>query len=174
MNPFKYGILNRSYDLIRSYFIYRKTRRMIKDVFYGDDFRNVVHTYLNIELDEDWLGRLYGVINPNTDISGNFDVRNVIIEIDGNDTNTDEYVKTWLYKQLNLMGQLYHMKGLYSHVTMEIEKVGPVNSDNYLIVFDIAERESMADAFKKWLKTTCVYSVIAIITLCILFAQHII
>lgn len=174
MNPFKYGILYRSYDLVRSFIRYRKTRNLIKDVFYGDDFKYVVQTYLNLELDKDWIGRLYGVINPNVDISGNLDVRNVIIEIDSDNTNTDEYVKTWIYKQLNMMGQLFHMRSLYSYISMEIEPIGPIGSDNYLVVFDIADREAMGSSFKKWIKTASVYSVIGISVLCTLFALHII
>lgn len=161
MNPLKLGIVYRTYDLIRSYVEYRKIRKFIKDVLYGDDFKMVIKTYLNIDVDKDWLGRLYGVINPNIDINGNFNINNVIIEIDGDDTNTDEYVKNWLYRQLNLMGQLYKMKPLYSHVTLEFEHVGPIEYDNYLIVFDIVERIEFAASFKRFIKTFGVYAVLA-------------
>lgn len=171
---FKYGIIYRTYDFVKSYIGYRKTRNAIKDVFYGDDFKNVVHRYLNVELDEDWLGRLYGVINPNVDIKGNFNVNNVVIEIDGNNTNTDEYVKNWIYKQLNLMGQLFKMKSLYSNINLEIEHIEPVEYDNYLIVFDIADRPIMANSFKKLCKTFVTYAIIAGTTLGILFAMNII
>ena len=171
---FKYGIIYRTYDFIKSYISYRKTLRDIKEVFYGDDFKNVVYKYLNVELEEDWLGRLYGVINPNIDINGNFNVNNVVIEIDGNNTNTDEYVKNWIYKQLNLMGQLFKMKGLYSNINLEIEHIEPVEYDNYLIVFDVADRPIMANSFKKLCKTFVTYAIIAGTTLGILFAMNII
>ena len=81
MKLFKHGIIYRTYDFVKSYIEYRKTRNAIKDVFYGDDFTMVIKRYLNVDLDKDWLGRLYGVINPNVDIKGNLNVNNVIIEI---------------------------------------------------------------------------------------------
>ena len=174
MNIFKYGILYRTYDMIRSYWTYKKTKKAIKEVFYGDDFKYVIKTYLNVDLDKDWLGRLYGVVNPNIDNNGNLNLNNVIIEIDGNNTNTNEYVKTWIYKQLNLMGQLFNMRNLYANINMEIEHIGPENEDNYLIIFENADRPEMAASFKRWIKTTCVYAGVAIVTLGTLFALHII
>ena len=174
MNLFKHGIIYRTYDFIKSYIGYRKTRNAIKDVFYGEDFQMVIKRYLNVDLDEDWLGRLYGVINPNVDIKGNLNVNNVIIEIDGNNTNTDEYVKTWIYKQLSMMGQLFNMRNLYTNINMEIEHVGPIDQDNYLIVFDIVDRGIMASAFKKFMKTLTTYAVIGVSILGILMLTHII
>ena len=174
MKLFKRGIIYRTYDFVKSYIEYRKTRNAIKDVFYGDDFTMVIKRYLNVDLDKDWLGRLYGVINPNVDIKGNLNVNNVIIEIDGNNTNTDEYVKTWIYKQLSMMGQLFNMRNLYTNINMEIEHVGPIDQDNYLIVFDIVDRGIMASAFKKFIKTLTTYAVIGVSILGILMLTHII
>lgn len=174
MNIFKHGLIYKTYDLAKSYIAYRKTRSAVKDVFYSDDFKMVIKKYLNVELDKDWLGRLYGVINPNVDIDGNFNVDNVIIEIDGNNTNTDEYVKNWIYKQLSVMGQLFNMRNLYMNINMEIEHVGPIYYDNYLVVFEIVDRPILANAFKKWLKTITTYTVIAGTVICALFALHII
>lgn len=161
MNPLKFGIMYRTYKLVLTYAHHRKTKKLISDVFYGDDFRHVLNTYLNMDVDVDWLGRLYGVINPNVDIDGNFNASNVIIEIDGERTNTDEYVKTWLMKQLNLMGQLFKMKNLYSYITMDIDHIGPINHDNYLVVFDIVTRQEYTDAFKKFIYTLLSYAGIA-------------
>ena len=174
MNVFKHGIIYRTYDLVKSYMGYRKTRNAIKDVFYGEDFPMVIKRYLNVDLDKDWLGRLYGVINPNVDIHGNLNVNNVIIEIDGNNTNTDEYVKTWIYKQLSMMGQLFNMRNLYTNINMEIEHVGPEDQDNYLIIFDIVDRGIMTTAFKKLMKTLTIYAVVGVSVLGILLLTHII
>ena len=56
----------------------------ISDTLYSDEFKLVLKRYLHINIKKDWIGRLYGVINPNIDINGNFDINNVIIEIDRN------------------------------------------------------------------------------------------
>ena len=171
---YTYGLTYRCYDFIKNWRYYRKVRKAIKDVFYADDFKYLIKQYLNVELDKDWLGRLYGVINPNIDIDGNFNVNNVIIEIDGDRTNNNEYVKTWLYRQLNLMGQLFNMKNLYSNISMEIEHVGPITQDNYLIIFDVDGRQEMSKSFKKMMGTLVCYIGIGMITLGTLLFTHII
>ena len=168
MNILKKGLIYKTYDWTRSYITYCKTRYHIKDVFYGDDFKMVIKRYLNVELDKDWLGRLYGVINPNVDINGNLNVNNVIIEIDDNNTNTDEYVKTWIYKQLNMIGQLFNMRNLYSNISMEIEHIGPMNMDNYLVIFDITDRIEMSTSFKKMMKTLGTYAITGCVTIGVL------
>ena len=171
---YTHGLIYKTYDFIRNYHDYRKIRKAVKDVFYSDDFKMLIRKYLNVELDKDWLGRQYGIINPNIDIDGNFNIDNVIIEIDGDRTNSDEYVKTWLFRQLNIMGQLFNMKNLYSNITMDIKKVGPITQDNYLIVFEIAGRATMASTFKSLLKTLSVYVVTIGTVLGGLFYTHVI
>ena len=78
----------------------------ISDTLYSDEFKHVLKRYLNVDVDRDWIGRLYGVINPNIDINGKFNVNTMIIEIDGDNTNNNEQVKNWCYKQLALIFQL--------------------------------------------------------------------
>ena len=173
-NIFTYGLTYRTFDFFRKLRSYKKTKRAIKDVFYSDDFKMLIKKYLNVDLDVDWLGRQYGIINPNIDIDGNFNVNNVIIEIDGNNTNTDEYVKTWLFRQLNVMGQLFNMKNLYSNITMDINHVGPDKYDNYLVVFDVDGRTDMTSAFRKMIKTLGTYLCIGAVTVGTLLFTHII
>lgn len=134
-------------------------------MLYSEAFASVVRKYLNIELSKDWIGRLYGIINPTIDITGHFDVSNMIIEIDGDNTNNNQQISNWVYKQLNMMSSLFHLDNLYNNISMDLKHVGPVNGDNYLIVFDITARREMAIAFRKWFIHTLVYIVIALIIL---------
>ena len=122
---------------------YIKDKIQIAQIFYSNDFTNIISRYLNVKLKKDWLGRQYGVINPLIDIKGNLDVNNVIIELDGNNTNDDEYVKTWIIKQLTLVGNLFKINGLYNYIDMEIKPVGPIGFDNYLVIFDIVNRKQL-------------------------------
>ena len=170
---FKWTLSYKTYDLIRNAIYHHKIKKAVKEVFYGDDFTMVVKKYLNVDLDKDWLGRLYGVINPNIDIDGNFNVSNVIIEIDGDRTNNNEYVRTWIYRQLNLMGQLFNMRNLYHNITMELEHVGPEYADNYLLIFDIASRPVLARSFRRWFYHLLGYGITAA-TICAMFAYNII
>ena len=44
--------------------------------------KNICKKYLKCDINKDWLGRLYGIINPMIDINGKIDVSSMIIEID--------------------------------------------------------------------------------------------
>ena len=105
---------------------------------------------------------MYGVINPYIDIDGKIDFNNTIIEIDGDNTNSNEYVKTWVYRQFNLIDNLFKINKLYDYINVDIKHVGPLNADNYLIVIDIVSRKEMAYALKRVLKQTILYMIIAL------------
>lgn len=137
-------------------------------IMYNGPFKEIVKKYLRIDLSEDWIGRLYGVINPNIDINGKFDPSTMIIEIDGDNTNSNEYVKNWIYKQMSLVSSLFAMNGIYDVITVDIKHVGPAEFDNYLVVFDFDNRQNLAYWRKKVIWRTLIYAAIASILLLVL------
>lgn len=129
----------------------------ISDTLYSNEFKLVLKQYLHINIKKDWIGRLYGIINPNIDINGNFDINNVIIEIDGDNTNSNEYVKHWVYRQLQLISDLFKIEKLYDYISLSFEHVGPDNQDNYLLIFDITARKNFIYNIKRFLKQFILY-----------------
>lgn len=128
----------------------------------------VLLRYLNLEVKKDWIGRLYGIINPNIDINGHFNINNMIIEIDGDNTNNNEQVKAWAYKQLALIGQLFKIQNLYDYIDLTFKHVGPKEADNYLLIFDMISRKIMVKSFKKVIIHAGIYAaIIALILLLI-------
>lgn len=167
-NIFKTLWIGKLFYTIKSLYIYIKSYDFIHDTLYSEDFNSIIEKYLHVKLRKDWIGRLYGVINPNIDIKGNFDISSNIIEIDGQNTNNNEYVKTWIYRQMNMVAQLFKIHKLYEYISMDITHVGPINGDNYLIVFDMVDRQD----FTKNLKRLSIHSIIyliLILTLIIIF-----
>ena len=158
MGVFKYvyehSFLGRTISLISNYHQYRKDIRLIGDTLYSDAFKLVLKRYLKTDVRKDWLGRLYGVVNPTINENGQFDINSMIIEIDGENTNNNEYVKHWVYKQMRLISDLFKIEKLYDYINIDFSHVGPDNLDNYLIVFDIVSRQVAAESAKKWLKHT--------------------
>ena len=147
-------------EFIRSIVTYIKDYKLISDTFYSYHFKKVIIKYLKCELDKDWLGRLYGVINPNIDINGNIDVSSMILEMDDYKTNNEEYVKNWIYKQMTLISSLFKIEKLYDYINLDIKHVGPQNHDNYLIVFDISSRQYMGYCFKRMMIQMIIYGII--------------
>lgn len=153
------------YDVFASLFYYVRDNNRIHDVFHGEQFRRLLKQYLNTDFNKDWLGRLYGVINPVIDINGHFNINNTIIEIDGNNTNNDEHIKTWIYRQMQIIGDVFRMHNLYDYIDLDIRHVGPQNFDNYLLVFDVVSRQQFTYALKRMLRHAVVLSVIASVVL---------
>lgn len=160
---FSYFLIYKIFVFFENVIYYIRDYNLISETLYSREFKKVIMKYLKCELDKDWLGRLYGVINPIIDINGNIDVTSMIIEIDDFNTNNEEYVKNWIYRQFVLLSELFKIEKLYDYISVDIKHVGPVNHDNYLIVFDITSRKNMAYYFKGVLKHLSVYLIIGTI-----------
>lgn len=148
--------------LVQSIYRYITDMSYISDTLYSKEFLTVLKQYLRISIKKDWIGRLYGVINPYIDIDGKIDFNNAIIEIDGDNTNSNEYVKNWVYRQFNLIDNLFKINKLYDYINVDIKHVGPLNADNYLIVIDVVSRKEMTYMLKRVLKQTTLYMIIAL------------
>jgi len=148
------------------YYTYRyiKDYHYVSDTFYSDAFKKVLKKYLNIDVDSDWLGRLYGVINPLIDINGKININNMVIVLDGENTNNNDQVQYWAHKQLMLIAELFKIEKLYDYIDLEFKHVGPANADNYLLIFDIVSRKLFAKYWKKVLGHIVFY---ALIVLCL-------
>ena len=137
----------------------------VSESFYSEAFSRILEKYLNLKVKKDWIGRIYGVINPNLDINGNVNFANTIIEIDDNNTNSNEYVKNWIYKQMNMVKYVFKLdeSGFFDYIGCDIEHVGPKEHDNYLVVFYIVSQKAMLQNLKRLLKQFSVYAIIAAI-----------
>ena len=137
----------------------------VSESLYSEAFSRILEKYLNLKVKKDWIGRIYGVINPNLDINGNVNFANTIIEIDDNNTNSNEYVKNWIYKQMNMVKYVFKLdeSGFFDYIGCDIEHVGPKEHDNYLVVFYIVSQKAMLQNLKRLLKQFSVYAIIAAI-----------
>lgn len=154
--------------LVQSIYRYITDMSYISDTLYSKEFLTVLKRYLRISIKKDWIGRMYGVINPYIDIDGKIDFNNTIIEIDGDNTNSNEYVKNWVYRQFNLIDNLFKINKLYDYINVDIKHVGPLNADNYLIVIDVVSRKEMTYALKRVLKQILIYLLICLVIMIIL------
>ena len=142
---------------------YMKDYSKISDTLYGEDFRKILNRYLNTNFRKDWIGRLYAIVNPNIDTNGKLNFNNMVIELDDNNTNNDDYVKSFIYRQLLMVSDLFKLEKLYSYITMSMEHVGPLSQDNFLVIFDVASRKEFARLLKHSLIRTIIYAVITLI-----------
>lgn len=168
---FKWTLIYKSYNFFKNLFYYIKDRFTIGKTLYSQDFKDIIYKYLNVKLKCDWIGRLYGIANPDLNKDGKFDINNTILEVDGNNTNNNDQVKQFqgfVFKQLSLIGKLFKFDLLYDYISFSLTHVGPTNADNYLLVFDLASRKDMSYYFKQMLLMILIYSIIIICAIIII------
>ena len=149
---YKHSFLGRTVTVIFDDIQYRKDKKLLSDTLYGPAFKIVLKQYLKANFKKDWIGRLYGVVNPNLDENGRYDFNNVIIEMDGDNTNNNEYVRHWVHRQLRLIQVLFKLENLYDYIGIELKHVGPPQLDNYLVIIDIVSRQVWVDSLKKFFR----------------------
>ena len=147
----------------KSLYYYLKDYEYISESLYSESFKIVIKEYLNINIKKDWIGRLYGVANPNIGKDGQFDITKTIIEFDGDNTNNNEYLKHWVYKQLTIIGEVFKIEKLYEYIDLEFKHVGPKEADNYLLIFDIVSRKEFTKNLKNTLIHASIYAIIGLI-----------
>ena len=167
-NFFFHTFIGRIIYTIKALRTYLKDYDYISDTLYSDAFKIVLKEYLNVDIRKDWIGRLYGVVNPNINEEGKFDVTRTVIEIDDENTNNEEYVKHWTHKQLYIIGEVFKIENLYHFIDLKFQHVGPENADNYLLIFDIVSRKEFANSLKKMLIHGTIYAIIAVALLILL------
>lgn len=167
-NLFYKTFIGRFFNTLISLYEYIKDYEYISDTLYSDAFKIVLKEYLNVDIKKDWIGRLYGIINPNINEKGKFDISKTIIEFDDENTNNTEYVKHWTHKQLYIIGEVFKIENLYHFIDLEFKEVDPKGFDNYLIIFDIVSRKEFIKKFKEMLIHGSIYAIIIILALIIL------
>ena len=118
----------------------------------------------------DWLGRVYGVVNPAINEKGEFDYNGMVFELNGVNTNNQTWVENWLYKQMILINNIFDVQktGFFDIIDANVKHVGPENADNYLIVFDIASRKEMVRRWRRVLLQGIGYTAVAGIILLVI------
>jgi len=165
---YQHSLIGRTVNMVSDYIYFKKDKKIISDTFYGPAFDLVLKKYLKANFKRDWIGRLYGVVNPNLDENGKYDFNNVIIELDGDNTNNNEYVRNWVYRQMRMISTLFKIERLYDYIDIEFNHVGPENQDNYLVIFDIVSRKISVESCKKFFRHILFDGVIAGIILFVL------
>lgn len=144
---------------------YIKDWKSVEEALHGDAFRSLLKSYLNMDPRIDWLGRVYGVVNPAINSKGEFDYNGMVFELDGVNTNNETWVENWLYKQMILVNNVFNVQstGFFDLISADIKHVGPENADNYLVVFDIASRKEMSKRWKRVAWQGILYSIIVLV-----------
>ena len=151
-------------------FCYIKDWRLVEESLHGNGFRSLLKHYFKMDSRIDWLGRVYGVVNPAINEKGEFDYNGMVFELNGVNTNNKTWVENWLYKQMILVNNIFDVQktGFFDIIDANVKHVGPENADNYLIVFDIASRKEMVRRWERVLLQGIGYAAVVGIVLLVI------
>jgi len=138
-------------------FNFIRYNRYIRQIIKGENLlKKLKYLFGGREFKQDWIGRIWTVINPNVDNIN--DNNNVIIYDDGR-----PMIEKWIMDNLNIMSKFITSNNLFDLMTYRIRKID--EDDNYLVVFQNLYYESAIKTLKWILGILVGLGIIGITTL---------
>lgn len=153
-----------TYNFIKYLALSIKYNRILKKVYKDENILEGLSQMLGAQLKQDWVGRIYTVINPYI-TDGEYDPNKQIFEL-GNDDPSLMVVEKFIMERLAIANNFIKANNLFDLLTYKIEKIDDYH--NYLfMMYPIP----YVDLFKwsKWFALLLgVIAIIAVIILIIL------
>lgn len=118
---FKYLILNIKYT------------KILNKIYENENIIENLSVLFKSEFKQDWIGRLYTVINPNI-LGDDFDMNTIIYEYDESGLNNKVFVERWIMTRLNIAQSFIQANNLFDLLTYDIRKIDEY--DNYLFIIE--------------------------------------
>lgn len=131
-----------TYNFIKYLILYLRTKKILDRIYREENIIYNLSELYKITFKKDWVGRLYAVINPITDI----DPSDRIFENSSEGYSLKSFVEKWLIERMSIASEFIMNKNLFELVTYHIEQL----DDNYNFLFTI-EPIVWSD-FNKWFK----------------------
>ena len=146
------------YNFIKYLILSIKYHRIIQKVYQEEGILNGLSKIFKTEFRQDWIGRVYTIINPHV-VNGVFDPGSTVYEF-GNDNPTQMAVEKFIMERLNAVQTFIQANNLFDLLTYEIERQDEY--DNYLFkMYPIPYID-----LKKWAKWMPV-SILVIAAICV-------
>lgn len=165
---FNKTLCSKIYNTFKYLYYYIQDINTFSDKFESDDFIRILHNYLYGNFKKDWLGRIYGIVNPNLDKDGKYDQNRIIFEFDNETTHSNKFTETWIMKQLMLCKAMFRLEKLFDYISLDMKEVSPIGYDNYLLIFSYTSQKELFKSLKGTFWHALVYGIIAVILIIIL------
>lgn len=116
---FKYLILNIKYT------------KILNKIYKEENISQNLSLLFKSNFKQDWIGRLYTVINPNL-LGEDFDINTIIYEYGEEGLNNKAFVERWIMTRLNIAQSFIQANNLFDLLTYDIKKLD--DYDNYLFI----------------------------------------
>ena len=147
------------YRFIKYLILNIKYTKILNKVYKSENIPDNLSKLFGSKFKQDWIGRLYTVINPNL-LGEDFDINTIIYEYDENGLNNKSWVERWIMTKLNIAQSFIQTNNLFDLLTYDIERLDEY--DNYLFVIEPITLHDCLKYTKYFLILLAVLSVIAV------------
>lgn len=116
------------YNFIKFLILYIRYNRILNKAYASENILEGLSKMLGTSLKQDWIGRVYAVINPYI-TDGAYDPTKVVTEL-GNDAPSDMVVEKFIMERLTAAQQYIRSSNLFDMLTYKIERID--DYENYL------------------------------------------
>lgn len=118
------------YNFLKFLIMYIRYNRVLNDVYKKENILEGLSSTLGTELKQDWIGRLYAVVNPYI-VDGKYDPSKIITEI-GKDIPTNMVLEKYVMERFNIASQFIQANNLFDLMTYKMTRLDEY--ENYLLV----------------------------------------
>ncbi len=118
------------YNFIKYLILSIRYNRILQKVYQEEGILQGLSKMFGVELKQDWIGRVYTVINPYV-VEGKYDPSSTVYEL-GNDNPTEQVVEKFIMERLNAARGFIRANNLFDLLTYKITRLD--DYDNYLFV----------------------------------------
>ena len=144
-----------TYNFIKYLILYIRYKRILDKVYKEEDMLRGLSQMFQSEFKQDWIGRLYCVVNPFIR-DGKYDPNTRIFNYIEDGANTDVFVEQYIMNILNSINLFIKTNNLFDLLTYEIRKIDDYG--NYLFII----KPIPYDDFVKYLKLSIIPLIILI------------
>lgn len=150
------------FNFFKKIYIHLKYISILKKVYKQENLIQGISEMFGTEFKEDWVHRIYAVINPNI-INNKYDNSSTIFEYGENGFDDKIFIERWIMERMNAISRFIRVNNLFDLLTYKINKLD--NYNNYLFII----QPITLDDFFKSIKKLIIFIFITIILITLLF-----
>jgi len=136
------------YNFFKNLILNIRYTKIIRRVFKEEGLLEGLSQIFKTNFKVDWVGRVYAVLNPNLDESGQYSPNTQIFEYGEGGLNNERMVEQWVMERMIVISDFIRTNNLFELLTYSLKKLD--DYDNYLFIL---EPITLHDCFKwsKWM-----------------------
>lgn len=121
---------------LKSFFQWRRLLKILRKVYKDENIVKNLSELTGVEFRQDWVGRIYTVVNPNVqDLTGADGQGTLVYEFTVDGRLSDKmYIEKWIMDKLNIAHQFIQANNLFELLTYSIDPIDEYG--NYLLVLE--------------------------------------